>query len=217
MIVTGQELGTKLCELFEIDPNEVSKVTVVAEAGQAATVIVERYRPDERSRRDRPERIPTGGQELMPKERPTVASFWVLRPEEHPEAEARNYPGMLQVLQRSCALLGLRHLVLTDPETAMSPLWPAGIQHWATPLPVPLMQACTEAQARYLETRPASDTLFVGADCIFIGDPIRFYPRRAWALRDLPQSGGALSHQHRRADDPPALDRGRGRPLSPHC
>ena len=43
MIVTGQELGTKLCELFGIDPNEVSKVTVVAEAGQAATVIVERF------------------------------------------------------------------------------------------------------------------------------------------------------------------------------
>ena len=54
----------------------------------------------------------------MPKERPTVASFWVLRPEEHPEAEARNYPGMLQVLQRSCDRLGLRHLVLTDEATA---------------------------------------------------------------------------------------------------
>jgi hypothetical protein len=43
MIATGQELGAKLCELFEIDPNEVRKITVVAEAGQAATVIVERF------------------------------------------------------------------------------------------------------------------------------------------------------------------------------
>ena len=153
----------------------------------------------------------------MPKERPTVASFWVLRPEEHPEAEARNYPGMLQVLQRSCDRLGLRHLVLTDPETAMSPLWPAGIQHWATPLPVPLMQACTEAQARYLETRPATDTLFVGADCIFIGDPIRFYPRepglcvtyRNPAARYPINTGAQMIRRH-------SID-GRGRPLSPHC
>lgn len=59
----------------------------------------------------------------------------------------------------------------------MSPLWPAGVQHWATPLPGPLMQAATEVQARYLETRPLTDTMFVGADCIMIGDPVRFYPR----------------------------------------
>jgi len=113
----------------------------------------------------------------MPKERPTVVSFWVLRPQEHPEAEARNYPGMLQVLQRSCDRLGLRHVVLTDNKTQASSLWPTGVQSWATTLPEPLMQACTEGQARYLESQPKSDTLFVGADCIFIGDPLRFYPR----------------------------------------
>lgn len=113
----------------------------------------------------------------MPKERPTVCSFWVLRPEEHPEAAARNYPGMLEILQRSCDRLGLRHLVLTDPETANSPLWPDTVQPWSTPLPGPLMQACTEAQARYLESKPEGDTLFVGADCIFLADPLLFYPK----------------------------------------
>jgi hypothetical protein len=34
------------------------------------------------------------------------------------------------------------------------------------------MQACTDAQARYLESRPDTDTLFVGADCIFKAHPI---------------------------------------------
>lgn len=113
----------------------------------------------------------------MPKERPTIVSFWVLRPDEHPEAEARNYPGMLEVLQRSCDRLGLRHLVLTDPETANSSLWPVTVMPWSIDLPKPLMQACTEALARYLESGPEGDTLFCGADCIFLADPIRFYPR----------------------------------------
>ncbi len=113
----------------------------------------------------------------MPKPRPTVASFWVLRPEEHPEAEARNYPGMLEVLQRSCDRLDLRHFVLTDRLTANSSLWPATLEPLVFDLPKPLMQAATEAQASYLETRPDTDTLFCGADCIFLGDPTRFYPR----------------------------------------
>lgn len=122
----------------------------------------------------------------MPKARPIVASFWVLRPEEHPEAESRNYPGMLRILQRSCDRFGLRHVVLTDIETRRSPLWPEGIEAFACrDLPAPLMQACTEVQARWLETLEhqdrlgggtKSDTLFVGADCIFVGDPVRFYP-----------------------------------------
>lgn len=106
----------------------------------------------------------------------TICSFWVLRPEEHPEAAARNYPGMLLVLQKSCDRLGLDHVVLTDPETASSPLWPDGIESFAMKLPAPLMRACTESQARYLETRPSTDTLFVGADCLFLRDPNNFYP-----------------------------------------
>lgn len=112
----------------------------------------------------------------MPKQHPTIVSFWVLRPLEHPEAEARNYPGMLQILQRSCDRLGLRHVVLTDYPTAESEKWPAGVESFARDLPGPLMQACTAAQAIYLETKPQTDTLFVGADCIMVGDPTRFYP-----------------------------------------
>jgi len=109
---------------------------------------------------------------------PTVVSLWVLRPEEHPEAEARNYPGMLQILQRSCDRLGLRHVVLTDQATSSSAAWPSGVEPVAWPsLPAPLMQVCTEAQARYLELNPETDTLFVGADCIFLADPAKFYPR----------------------------------------
>lgn len=106
----------------------------------------------------------------------TICSFWVLRPEEHPEAAERNYPGMLRVLQTSCDRIGLDHIVLTDAVTAASPLWPTGITPHPMKLPSPLMQACTEAQAQYLETRPDTDTLFVGADCIFIADPHNFYP-----------------------------------------
>jgi len=122
----------------------------------------------------------------MPKKRPTVVSLWVLRPDEHPEAEARNYPGMLKILQRSCDRFHMRHVVLTDLETRRSPKWPAGIEDFAcADIPKPLMQACTELQARYLETQhhlgrmgsAAQDVLFVGADCIFVGDPIKFYPR----------------------------------------
>ncbi len=107
-----------------------------------------------------------------------VCSFWVLRPDEHPEAEARNYPGMLRILDRSCARLGLRHLVLTDQETAASHLWPAGVDRWVTSLPKPLMQAATEAQASWLENNQEDDTLFVGADCIILADPARFYKPR---------------------------------------
>lgn len=104
---------------------------------------------------------------------PTVVSLWVLRPEEHPEAEARNYPGMLRILQRSCDRLGLRHVVLTDRETAHSPQWPYGIDSFACDMPRPLMQACTFAQAAWLEDLGGGDdTLFVGADCIFKAHPV---------------------------------------------
>lgn len=108
-----------------------------------------------------------------------VASFWVLRPEEHPEAAARNYPGMLKVLQRSCDRLKLRHIVLTDERTASSQEWPEGIEARVTWLPEPLMRAATEAHARYLESSPDTDTLFVGADCIVLRDPSEFYPSQA--------------------------------------
>ncbi len=127
----------------------------------------------------------------MPRERPTVASFWVYRPVEHPNAA--DYPAMLHILQRSCDRLGIRHLVLTDPETAALPRWPAGIEPWARPLPTPLMQAAMEAQASYLASVPETDTLFVGADCIFLRDPSRFAPKEP-AL--------CLSYRHPEANYP---------------
>lgn len=104
-----------------------------------------------------------------------VASFWVHRPIEHPGAA--DYPAMLRILQKSCERWGLRHIVLTDPATLASSLWPDGIEGWAADIPQPLMQACTEVQAKYLETLPEEDTLFVGADCIMIGNPVKHYPK----------------------------------------
>lgn len=138
----------------------------------------------------------------MPKARPIVASFWVLRPEEHPEAEARNYPGMLRILQASCERFGMRHVVLTDVETRRSPQWPEEIEAFAChDVPAPLMRACTELQARWLETQlhyeriggGAKDTLFVGADCIFVGDPLKFYP---------PMPGLCVTYRDRKSKDP---------------
>jgi hypothetical protein len=115
----------------------------------------------------------------MPKQRPTVASFWVHRPIEHPHAA--NYPAMLKILQGSCDRLGLRHIVLTDGYTRYdSGLWPGLDAYCVNPLPLPLMQACTEVQALWLENvrdHGGSDTLLVGADCIMLKDPTKTYPR----------------------------------------
>lgn len=109
------------------------------------------------------------------KNRPTVASFWVYRPVEHPGAA--DYPAMLRILDNSCKRLGMRHIVLTDHETRANERWPDGIEAHAMKLPMPLMQAATEAHAQYLETIPDSDTLFVGADCIFLNDPMKRCPK----------------------------------------
>lgn len=111
----------------------------------------------------------------MPKSRPTVASFWVHRPIEHPNAF--DYPVLLRILQKSCDLLGLRHIVLTDRATLEADRWPTGIEGWASALPIPLMQAATTAHANYLESGPESDTIFVGADCILMRDPTKHYPK----------------------------------------
>lgn len=105
----------------------------------------------------------------MPKQRPTVCSFWVHRPIEHPNAF--DYPILLRILQKSCDRLDIRHIVLTDPATLASERWPAGIEGWASDLPQPLMQATTAAQANYLESGPQDDVLFCGADCIMLGVP----------------------------------------------
>ena len=105
-----------------------------------------------------------------------VASFWVDRPFEFPNAA--DYPAMLRILQRSCDRLGLRHVVLTDRATISSGLWPsaydgASIEPIALDLPVPLMKAVTTAQAKWLYQPEArkEPTLFVGADCILLREP----------------------------------------------
>lgn len=110
----------------------------------------------------------------MPKDRPTICSFWVHRPVEHPNAF--DYPSLLRILQTSCDRLSLKHVVLTDRDTLESDRWPAGIEGWASDLPLPLMQAATAAQANYLGTMPETDVIFVGADCIMLRDPTKHYP-----------------------------------------
>lgn len=86
---------------------------------------------------------------------------------------------MLRILQRSCDRLGLRHVVLTDLATFEGGLWPkecAGFR--GLDVPLPLMRACTELQAQWLEedvTR-GGDTLFVGADCILLDNPAARFP-----------------------------------------
>lgn len=101
----------------------------------------------------------------------TVASFWVHRPVEHPKAA--DYPAMLRILQASCDRLKIRHVLLTDNETADAGLVPSGVQYFATDLPRDVMQATTTAQASFLENAPAwfGDVLFVGADSILLQDP----------------------------------------------
>lgn len=111
----------------------------------------------------------------MPKERPTVASFWVHRPIEHPNAF--DYPVLLRILQASCDRLGIRHVVLTDHTTLVSDRWPAGIEGWASDLPQPLMQATTAAHANFLESHPIGDVLFVGADCVLLRNPAKHVPK----------------------------------------
>lgn len=111
----------------------------------------------------------------MPKQRPVIASFWVYRPVEHPHAF--DYPILLKILQASCDRVGLRHIVLTDHATLESDRWPAGIEGWASDLPMPLMQATTHAQANFLEAGCDTDVLFVGADCILLANPLKALPR----------------------------------------
>ena len=107
-----------------------------------------------------------------------VASFWVHRPEEFPNAA--DYPAMLRILQRSCGRLGLRHIVLTDQATRLLPSWPCGddgqsIEARIFDLPSPLMKAVTLAQAHWLwRFEPEIEdnrTFFVGADCILLKKP----------------------------------------------
>jgi hypothetical protein len=110
----------------------------------------------------------------MPKRQLFAASFYVHRPDDYPAAA--DYPAMLSVLERSCARVGIRHVVLTD--AASLGRVPHGILTACLDLPRSLMKATTQAHAQFLESFPVDgDVLFVGADSIFVKDPRRFYPK----------------------------------------
>lgn len=96
-----------------------------------------------------------------------VASFYVDRRTDYPDAV--EYLPLLRALDRSCARLGMMHVVLTDFATAPE-IEAAGIATLATELPRNLMLALTESQARCIESNLGADVLFTGADCIIRRD-----------------------------------------------
>lgn len=98
-----------------------------------------------------------------------VASFYVDRRADYPDAV--DYLPLLRALDRSCRRIGARHVVLTDLESADA-CQGVGLLTYEHVLPRSLMRALTESQARWLESRHclASDTLFVGADCLIRRD-----------------------------------------------
>ena len=108
-----------------------------------------------------------------------IVTFWVPRPLEHPNAA--DYVAMLVQVQRSCDLLGLRHVVLTDPagreELAHRP-GAERIETFVRVLPDRLMRACTRAQANWLREGDwrDEDTLLTGADCLVLRDPRKVFP-----------------------------------------
>lgn len=130
----------------------------------------------------------------MPRARPVIASFYVIRREEFPHVDPALYFALLRILDGSCKRLGLRHLVLTDAATTAHADWPTGVEaREFAGLPRPLMQCTTEIQARYLESAPESDVLFCGADCLMLGNPTRGLPKEP-AL--------CLSYRHPNANYP---------------
>lgn len=114
-----------------------------------------------------------------------VASFWVNRPNDYPDAP--EYLPLLLALDRSCKRLGLEHVVLTDRATARS-VYDAGMAPAAFDLPGNLMLALTESQARWLEHAIDGDTLFVGADCLIRKDPRGHIPPGDLAIAFRPDS-----------------------------
>lgn len=108
-------------------------------------------------------------------QRLNVLSFWVRRPVEYPHAP--DYVPLLRLLQQSCDRLGLRHVVMTDATTAEG--WPDGLEAYREDLPPRLMQAATEAHARWSAGGDwqGCDTLFVGADCLIVRHPDEEFPK----------------------------------------
>lgn len=106
----------------------------------------------------------------MPRPILAVCSFWVHRPDDFPQAA--NYLALLRILEASCRRLGVAHVVLTDRATCRD-INAEGMTYFARDLPRNLMEACTEAQALWLEHRHAGPlhTLFTGADAVLLKDP----------------------------------------------
>lgn len=77
------------------------------------------------------------------------------------------YFDLLEILDRSCVKLGLRHVVMTD-----DPALPHG-ELFCCDLPYNLMQAATAAHHLWLAEGDwrDDDTCFVGVDCIVLSDP----------------------------------------------
>ncbi len=77
------------------------------------------------------------------------------------------YFDLLEILDRSCSRLGLRHVVLTDDRTL-----PHG-ELFCRPLPHDLMRAATQAHYKWLDCGDwrNDDTCFVGIDCVVLKDP----------------------------------------------
>lgn len=109
-----------------------------------------------------------------------IVSFYVPRPLEHPVTP--DYIAMLVQVQRSCDLLGLRHVVLTDPagrENLAARKESYGIETFVRVLPDRLMRACTLSHALWMREGDwkEADTLLVGADCLILRDPRQVFPR----------------------------------------
>lgn len=106
-----------------------------------------------------------------------IVSFWVPRRAEHPVTP--DYIAMLGAVQRSCDRLGLRHVVLTDPDGREElAARDARMETFVRVLPLPLMQACTRSQALWMRQGDwkDGDTLFVGADGLVLRDPRKVFP-----------------------------------------
>ena len=105
-----------------------------------------------------------------------VASFFAARPDQFPDAP--DYRPLLALLDRSAARRGVRHVCITDFETA--PSLPCSTFAVAD-LPGPLMQAVIAGQLAFLRSALAdNDLILLGADCLVNADP-----RTAFASRDF--------------------------------
>lgn len=91
-----------------------------------------------------------------------VASCYMHREEYQPQPV--DWPALIGLLDRSAALVGARHVCITDPYTA--PSLPCET-HVVPGLPEPLMRAFVMAQMTFVAlTEIPGDLVLVGADCL---------------------------------------------------